>query len=422
MPTFHYKALNQRGETVTGTIEAVDRKYVVQELRKGQCKPVRITMSSKSAEATGESAKLSHTEGIVVDKPKKRFRSRSADALCVAFLKKVYQLHKSGMPIGDTIRNLSQRLTDPELRQVANDIWRDLSEGKPLAAALRQRPDVFDLSASYLVEAGEATGNMNPVLLDIIKQCEGRIALRKKIIEGTSYPALLCVMAMGVVALMLFFLMPRIEGMMATMGTTELPLPARIMNAFSEFMLTQGPFILIALIIGTVSLLHWRKTDKGRLATDTWLLKIPFISGIMLNLEICRMCNILPTLLMSGINSTEALRLTSKSIQNKLINAKFQAARTMINDGAAYVTAFRKYKFLSDMDLDILGVGENTGSPVESLKEIYSQHNEELDDQFKWLTIMVAGGALGFAFILIMMVVLSIVLTVLGMSASFGAR
>ena len=421
MPTFHYKALNQNGETITGDIEAKDRKQVVQELRKEKCKPVRITVSSSSAPARENTSALSGSGNIVIDEPKqRRFKSKSADVLCVGFLKKVYQLHKSGMPIGDTIKNLSQRLTDPQLRELANKIWRDISEGKPLAIAMRQHPEVFDPSASYLIEAGEATGNLNPVLKDVIKQTESRIALRKKIIEGLSYPILLCTMALGVVALLLFFLMPKIESMMASMGNEELPLPARIVNAFSEFALTQGPFILIALIVGSISLLQWRKGDKGRLVTDGWLLRIPFVSGIILNLDICRMCNILPTLLLSGINATEALKLTGRSIQNKHISAKYQAARTMINDGATYIVAFRKNKFLTDMDLDILGVGENTGSPVEGLQEIFEQHNEELDQQFKNLTIIIAGAALGFAFLLIMMVVLSIVLTVLGVSQSIG--
>ena len=107
-----------------------------------------------------------------------------------------------------------------------------------------------------------------------------------------------------------------------------------------------------------------------------------------------------------------------KSIKNSILQNRFQASRILINDGATFAAAFRKNRFFPDTDLDIIGVGEQTGSTVESFHEINLQHTEELDKQFKMLTNILAGGALGFAFFMVLLIVLSIIMSVMDLSNS----
>ncbi|MEM8550614.1 MAG: type II secretion system F family protein, partial [Verrucomicrobiota bacterium] len=176
------------------------------------------------------------------------------------------------------------------------------------------------------------------------------------------------------------------------------------------------------LVIITVSLIQWRKTEKGRLVTDQWLLKLPLIQGITYNSEICRMTNVLGILLGNGVNTTESLRLSENTLTNRVLLARYQGARVMINDGAPFSAAFKKYQLLPDLDLDIISIGENTGSLVEGFREVYKTHAEELEGKVKFSTSLIAGLALGSAFVLVTILTLGIVLSILDVSSNLMAR
>ena len=182
------------------------------------------------------------------------------------------------------------------------------------------------------------------------------------------------------------------------------------------------PFILGALVIGALSIHRWRKTPEGRRKTDEWILKIPIVGKICRNIDVCRMTNLTSTLIESGVNTTEALRMTERSIQNTVLRENFSAARIMINDGAAFSLALRKHAVLDDTDLDILSIGESTGNIARSFKEIFKNHTQDLDSEFKILIRTVAGVAMGSAFGLVALLALGIVTSVLQLSQSIMAR
>lgn len=410
MATFRYKAVDTQGQTVTGVLEAADRKDAVRQLRSRQCQPVQISVGGardvKALQASGG-------QELAQSRPSRSGffrRKRRKDVLALEFLTKAYQLHKSGMPIGDVVKSLHQRLNDAELRDLASGLWRELSEGYSFAAAVRKRPDVFDSAAAHLIEAGEATGNLVPVLENILESLQDRIALRKRVISGLSYPIFICSLAFVIAMVMLFFLMPKLETMMRSMGS-ELSLSAKILIGSSEFAVIYGPFIMVIVFACMVALERWRRTDKGRWATDGWLLKIPVVKSIVTRLDVCRMSNLLATLLSSGVNTTEAMKLTEKTLGNRHLQERFKQARALINDGASFSSAFRRHALLEGTDQDILGVGESVGRPTDSFRDIYKYHNEQLGQQLNLLTMIVAGAALFVAFMMVLMILLTFILS-----------
>lgn len=340
--------------------------------------------------------------------------------IALPFLKRLLQLHGAGLPIGDTLKILQTRLQDENLKELAVVLWRELSEGKSLGSAMKNYPNIFGDDIVYPVEAAEATGNLAPVLRDIIRLLTEREELKKKVISGMSYPAIVSVVAICVVIFFLFFLLPRIESMLTAMGG-GLTLPARILVGFSNCLLFGTPLLLV-LVIGGWSSLQWlrKHSESGLLKTDTLCLKIPIIGSLVQYVEICRTSNLLSTLLSSGVNLTEAMRLTEKAIRNTCLRKIYQEARGKINDGVALTVAFKNKKqpFFTDLALDILMVGENTGNMNDSFKEVYTLHNLELDNRFKKLTSFITSGALGFAFVLVGVLALGIVSSVMQFSSS----
>jgi type II secretory pathway component PulF len=341
------------------------------------------------------------------------------DKIALAFLKKLYQLHLGGMPLGDSIRLLSVRVTDPRQSSIAARLWRDISEGRTLANSMRNYPKTFDVASVHLIEAGETTGNLLPVLENLISHLEERAQLRAKILGGLAYPIFICTLAFGVLLLFLYFLLPRIQTMMASMGG-ELNFMTKILVALSNFAIHYGLFVFIGVVIAGILLYRWRKTPEGRRTSDGLLLRTPFLKILFANVDICHIANLCATLLESGLNTTETLRMTERSVGNTVMQARFGAARVLINDGASFSNAFRRYQVLPDLDLDLLTVGENTGNVSKSFREIYRLHSRQLTEQFNLLTILITGGALGTAFLLVAILAISIVLSVLKMSQTIA--
>ncbi len=430
MPTFNYKGIDAGGVAVTGVIEAPDRKAALRKIRAGKVRPLEVK-ASKAGRAAARAVSVASGK----DDSAETFTASSGDSksgglfsrnkpsrkLSLPFFRKLYQLHKSGMPIGDAMQIMSQRMGDPALKLLSDAVYRDLSEGRTLASSMRSMPEYFEPTMAYLIEAGEATGNVKPILENIIAHLERKAALQKEVQGAMAYPVMICCVALGVVALFLFYLLPRIQSMLDTMGG-ELNTYAKVMIGMADFALVQGPFVIGILLFLLFSLVQWRKTEKGRHATDAWALKLPILSGLYYNADICRMANILYVLLSNGVNTTESLRLAENTLQNKVLVAKYNAARTMINDGAPFSSAFKRYGLLPDLDQDILSIGENTGSLAPSFHEIYNTHSEELSKRLNFLTKLIAGLALGFAFALVFVLTLAIVMSILNMTQSIMAR
>lgn len=402
MVDFYYKALDKSGNTVTGTFDVTSRKEMLQKLRHEGLQP--LVVSEKTVELSKKSLwswNKQSTKRSVVNE--------------LAFLNKLLQLHKGGLALGEVLKILSLRLADPVLKNIANQLFRHLREGQTLAQSIKQHPEFFDPSLVYLIEAGEATGNLVPVLENVVAYLEQSIQLRKRVLSSLAYPIFISLVAFGVVAIFLFFLLPRIEGMLSSLGG-QLSLPAKILIGLAHFLINGGPFVVGFIFLGVLGIMRYRSTAEGRESLDNKVLKIPYVKDLVINADLCRVANLLATLLGSGVNMTESLKLAERSIGNTALVKEFQAARFQIADGAAFSLAFRKSRLFPGMGLDIISVGENTGNLVPSLQEIAKVQSEALASQFQFLTGFISSAALAFAFTLVVILTLGIVTSILQLS------
>ena len=284
---------------------------------------------------------------------------------------------------------------------------------------MRDLPVYFSESSSFVVEAGEATGNVAPILKKIISHLEEKRAIRAKVLSSMTYPVFVGFVAFGVVLFFLFYILPQIEEMLASLGG-ELNLMAKVLINGSNWVLTVGPFVLVGLIIAGGAILQWRKTEKGGMAFDQSLLKLPLFGQILYLSELFQLASLLSTLIWSGIGLTENLRLCEKTIKNRFIRSRFRSARALVNEGKSLPDALRKFKLLPLMQLDILEVGERTGNFGNSMEDSSNSFREQLTKRIKTMTTLVSGGALGFAFSLVALVAISIVSSIFQVSKSIS--
>lgn len=418
MPTFEYRAINAQGRYSNGRIEAADPAQARAKLRAANLRPVDLknistdpsTVKNPSAVRTPTTAR---DKAVNIDELK--LGRQKMDKLCFDFVSKLYQLIASGLPLGDAVKSLTLRMSDPTLRAVCDRIWQQLSEGATLAVAMRSIPKVFDPTISSMIEAGEATGHLKGILENVMELLESRLKLRKEIIGGLSYPAFILSVVGLVLIFVLFYLMPLVQGMLSNMGG-ELALPARIIMGVAHFSITTGPFISIGLLIIGVIIFQWYKTDDGRLFIDRLLLRIPVIKNVALNAELSRLANLAAILLGSGVDAPEAMKLIERAISNREIKNRFHSSLGMIKDGASFTQSFERAQLLPDMDLDILNVSENTGNLVTGFGNIYRNRHTALSEQMKRMTTVLSTGAMFVAFGIVAMVVFGIVSSIMQLS------
>ena len=256
---------------------------------------------------------------------------------------------------------LNTRLSDPYQKDIATNLWKELAEGRTLSRAMRLLPQYFSESSTFVIEAGEATGNLSPILSKIISHLEEKREIRSKVVGSMTYPVFVGIIAVGVVLFFLFYLLPQIQEMLDSLGG-ELNLMAKILINGSELLLTVGPFILIAILVGLGSLIQWNKTQKGGMLIDKSVLQFPLFGQILYLSELFQLSSLLSTLIWSGIGLTENLRLCEKTIKNRFLRSKFRAARALVNEGKSLPESLRKFKLMPLMQLDVIEVGEKTGN------------------------------------------------------------
>ena len=425
MAVFNYKAREKDGTIVSGTIEAAERRLAMQRLQAQGLSPVTLKEGATGAPSAfakiGERAKAlrsnRNAKGGNENSQKQRGAKRESVGLLV--LKRLMELHGSGLPVGDSIRILSQRLSDKEQGAIAQTLWRDLSEGSTLAGAMSRQPRCFPSSISYVIEAGEATGNLAPVLRKVIDYLEEKQGIRKKMIASMAYPAFICTIAIAVVILFMTVLLPQIQGMLDRLGG-EMTWSARILIDGSSFIAQIGPFLLLGLVIGIIGFRQWRSTESGLGRTDSWLLKLPLLGKIFYFSDLFQVGNLISTLLESGINTTETLRLTERTVKNTALRKRFNIARGQVNEGLSIAQAFQRNQFMPDLAVDILTVGENTGNLAHSMNEITKGFRNELTARLAKLTTLVSTGALICAFILVALIAMGIVTSVFQVSRSLS--
>ncbi len=427
MPQFDYKARQPDGTTTTGTIESADRRQASQRLQEQKLSPITLKEVS-TVKRSALSQLRNKTKSLKTPKPKSANGEASPqtskgtpsrEKIGLALLTRLLELHASGLPLGDSIRILSQRLSDPEQKQIASALWRDLSEGATLAGALARQPKYFSGSITYVIEAGEATGNLSPILRKVIDFLEEKQAIRQKMITSMAYPGFICTVAFVVVIIFLTVLLPQIESMLDRLGG-EMTWSAQLLMDGSDFLLKFGPFLLIALALGAVALGQWRKSAAGRKKSDQWFLKLPLLGKIFYYSDLFQSGNLISTLLESGINTTEVLRLTERTIKNTELRDRFHTARGQVNEGLSIAQAFKRNEFLPDLAVDILTVGENTGNLGHSMTEVTKGFRNELTKRLGLLTNLVASGALICAFLMVALIAIGIVTSVFQVSQTLS--
>lgn len=409
MPRFSYKATDAESRPVSGDIEAEDRRAAMRRLA-----AMRLTVTSLdiASRAAADSASDDHP---ALHTP----RPLGVHPVAIAFIRGFGELHEGGMPVGDAVRLMASRVTEPALKALCRLVWRDLAEGAPLSRALAKFPAVFDEATVRLVEAAESTGELPPVIRRILESYDRRESLRSRVIGALGYPLLLLGLAGLVLTLFVFVIMPVMERLMASLGGA-FPWYVKALMAFSVIAVKGSPFLLLIAAFIVSRIRKARADADTRRAQDAFALRMPLLGPALLHADAARLTDLLSTLLGSGITAANALRLAEKPIANTHLRARFADARRRVHDGAAISLALADTGLLSPDDSDLVAVGEHAGKLPRAFASVAERRRKALDDAVARAVRILSGVFLGAVVTLVFFCLVTVITTVLSVSQSIS--
>ena len=425
MPTFIYTARDNGGQVKKGRLEALNRKQAIRLLGGMSLQPVRLTEGGGSTSAPVSAprkglADLKKFFGERTSSVKANAQKGFTRRQMLPFFRALCDLLSCGIQVGDAVRLLARRLTDVRLKALAAATWDQLSQGKSLSGAMAEYRSVFDESSISLVEAGEATGSLDVILKRLVVGLEESAKVRSKVFTALAYPGFIIFVALVVILVFLFFLLPRIQSLLMSLGE-RLPFSTRLLIGFSEFMISYGILFVIAFVGIGVGLWAWRKTEKGRDSFDQKVLRIPFVGRFLRDADVLRLTQTLGLLLENGITTVSALAMTERTVGNRTIRASFSEARMKIVEGMPISSAFGATGYFPDLVVDIMTVGDNTGNIVPSLREVARYYTDRQNRQINTFMGVISVGVLMLAFAFVAMIAFGIISSVFQLSASLRA-
>ena len=386
--TFAYQVRDRSGKMLSGTLEADSQSAVAQKLRSMGYAPVKIDEVKESA--------LQKELSIP------GFGGKVKLADLAIFSRQFATMINSGLSLIRALSILAEQTESKALREIIDEVRNDVEAGRSLSQAMGEHEDFPKLYVA-MVRAGETAGMLDQVLLRIADTLEKDVALRRTIKSAMTYPVLVFVMAIGLTAAMLIFIVPTFAGLFESLGG-ELPAPTKMLMAVSKFV--SSPLGLLLLIVLPVALWqlfkYVRKTTEGRYRIDVVKLKLPVFGPLFHKIAISRFSRNLGTLLRAGVPILQALEITAETVNNGPVSVAIKDVQDGVREGEAIAVPLKEHEVFPPMVVQMIAVGEETGAVDTMLDKIAEFYDQEVEATTEALTsimepimIAVLGGIVG---------------------------
>jgi type IV pilus assembly protein PilC len=243
---------------------------------------------------------------------------------------------------------------------------------------MRKHPKVFDALFTNMIAAGEAGGILDTILKRLAVYIEKNVKLKQQVKSAMMYPIAVLTIAAGVVAVILWKVIPTFAAMFAGLGA-ELPLPTRVVIWMSDSLVRFLPFIVVGLVAMTFALKQYYGTNGGRHVIDRLVLRLPVLGMIMRKIAVARFCRTLSTLISSGVPILDGLEITAKTAGNAIVEDGIMTTRKSIERGETVSAPLKETGVFPSMVTQMIGVGEATGALDTMLAKIADFYEEEVD-------------------------------------------
>jgi type IV pilus assembly protein PilC len=374
MPTsYAYKVRDREGRVAAGSMEAESEDAVVSRLRQLGYAPISIE-AEKGAGLKTE-LRLPGTGRVKLKD-------------LAVFSRQFATMINSGLSLLRALTILGEQTGNRRLGEVVTLVRAEVEKGTSLSAAMAKYPKIFNRLYVSMVRAGEIGGFLDQVLVKVAETFEKEVALRGKIRSAMTYPVVVFIMVIGIVAAMLIFIVPTFESLYESLGGT-LPLPTRmLMNASN--ILRRFFFLVVLGGIGLVFLFRrWKASQKGRYQWDKFKLKVKVFGPLFHKSALSRFSRTLATLIRSGVPILQALEIVGETVNNQVISRAVRDVQDSVREGESLATPLSKHAAFPAMVVQMMAVGEETGALDTMLSKVADFYDQEVEAAVASLTSMI---------------------------------
>jgi type II secretory pathway component PulF len=403
MNAFRYQAIEGSGASVTGVVEAEDRKSALQVLGARGLFPSNLEAAAAGTVATAEPEKK--------ERPQFQFRLGTGIKRkeITAFTQEMAALLGAAIPIPQALDGLGDSEENPALKAMVLRIAESVRKGTALSAALEEHPQLFGKLYVSMVKVGEEAGVLPKVMADLAQLLEHEDEVRTEVLSAVAYPVFVLGFGILTITILMTVVLPKLFTMLSEM-LTVLPLPTLILLNVSGFMHRDWIWLVAGIVVLTAGVLKYLSTPKGAEQWDGLKLKLPIIGAVFRAAALSRFARTLGTLVKSGVSLLPALKIVENTIGNIMLGKMVAQVAEETRGGDSLATPLRKLRVFPKTVIQMIDVGEESGKLDEMLLKVAEIEERHMRARTKTLIsllapilIMVVGGLVGFMVIAILL-------------------
>jgi len=337
-----------------------------------------------------------------------------------AFTLRLAAMLDAGLPLIQCMEALSEQTTNLEFRRVIQDIGARIEAGDSFAEALARYRQVFGELYIGMVRAGEAGGALAEVMQQLGSYLEASMALRRRVKSAMTYPVMVMGLALVLTAFMILFIVPRFGSIYEDFGA-QLPGPTLTLLNISNALRRMFPAVLVGLFVAIYIFRLWKKTERGRMTWDRFVLRLPVAGQIIQKIALSRMARTFATLLRSGMPLLRTLEIVGEASGNHYIASWLINAGREIERGSGLAESFKRWGHFPPMVIHMISAGEKTGNVDGMLEKVADFYDDEVSNALEALSSMIEPLLMAFLGIVIGGIVICMFLPIFKLSTIVNA-
>ncbi|QJE02656.1 type II secretion system F family protein [Massilia forsythiae] len=403
MPFFAYRGRNARGDLMQGVLEGADSGAIADQLFGTGVTPLEITPTTRT---------VSSGNGADGDTLWQRLTTKKVTSLDVQlFSRQLYTLLKSGVPIMRGLAGLQESATSKSLARVIQDLRESLDAGRELSSAMRRHPECFTTFYLAMVRVGEMTGRLEEVFLRLFDHMEFDRDMRDRVKTALRYPMFVVTAMVIAMFIVNMFVIPQFEKVFNSFHA-ELPLMTRLLIAASRFTVQWWPAFVLGAFGLVLGFRAWARSPSGRLAWDRVKLRIPIAGKIIHKGTMARFARSFALSIRSGVPIVQALTVVAQTSDNAWLAARIEGMRDGVERGESILRTATNTGVFTPMVLQMIAVGEESGSIDDLMDEIAMMYEREVDYELKTLSSQIEPILITFLGVMVLILALGIFLPI----------
>ncbi len=298
----------------------------------------------------------------------------------VLLYRQLAMLLECGTNVGASLEMLQEQASNRLLKKILREVTSEVRGGNQLSTALGKYPKIFHSDYCQLLSVGEQGGNLEALLRQVADYMEKEAATVKETKSALMMPGITMAIAVVVIGLMITYVLPSFAGMYESLGA-KLPALALMLVALGEGMKSNGLYVLLAVAVIVGAVILYIKTPGGRYQWDKMLLKLPLLGRVRLLTELARFCRSMSLLFHAGMPLNEVMPLVIKGSSNKVLAKALTDVQREMVKGEGLSKPMAKNKLFLPMMVQMVKVGEETGSLDVTLQAVAQSYEAEASDK-----------------------------------------